>query len=235
MKVLNYMEDLVITRTNELYDEVKEMDAPWLNCDCEHCRLDTISYALNRLPPRYIVSGRGFIHNTVDQDSQLKADIDTLVIEGMHTINTTQRPYHGTSKEKTNAQTGPYFNFPTFIGSILDGTTFEPLSDVEIILKQDNVKSEMVDYTWANPYISSKLTKGTYSFLVKSEEAEKENISKVFVFTLEAKKEGYESITYNFSIPLISEATAKVESKSTYSLKIQNLFMFEEGSTNELE
>lgn len=50
MKVLNYMEDLVITRTNELYDEVKEMDAPWLNCDCEHCRLDTISYALNRLP-----------------------------------------------------------------------------------------------------------------------------------------------------------------------------------------
>lgn len=235
MEVLNYLEDIVITRTNELYDEVKRMEAPWLNCDCEHCRLDTISFALNRLPPRYVVSGRGFIHNTVEQDSQLKADIDRLIIEGMHIINATQRPYHKSSKSTKAQTTGPCFNFPTFIGSIMDGTTFEPLSDVVVLLKQNNEIAEMVDYTWSNPYTTAKLTKGAYSFLVKPEETDKENISKVFVYTLEAKRKGYESIFYSFSIPLISEATAKVESKSTYSLKIQDLFMFEEGTNNDLE
>lgn len=235
MKVQNFMEDLVITRVHELYDEIKEKDTPWLNCDCEHCRLDTICYALNRLPPRYIVSGRGFIHNTLEQDSQLKADIDSLIFEGMHTINATQRPYHQKSKEKTSVASGPYYNFPTFIGNILDGTSFEPLSDVEITLKYQNQNAEMSDYTWLNPYTTAKLTKGTYSFLVKSEKAEKENISKIFVFSIEAKRKDYEPISYSFSIPLISEANAKRESKSTYSLKIQDLFMFEEGITNELE
>lgn len=235
MKVKNYMEDLVITRVNELYDEVKTIDPPWLNCDCDHCRLDTVSYALNRLPPRYVVSGRGFIHNAVDQDSQLKADIDSLIFEAMHAINATQRPYHDSSKAKNHQESGPFFNFPNFIGTLLDGTSFEPLSDVEVFLKYENNKAEMVDYTWANPYTTVKLTKGTYSFLVKPQVAEKENTSKVFVFSLEARKKGYEPISYSFSIPLISEANAKRESKSTYSLKIQDLFMFEEGITNELE
>ncbi|MBQ2571571.1 MAG: late competence development ComFB family protein, partial [Treponema sp.] len=58
----NIMEEQVESRVNQLYDHVKGQNAPWLDCDCENCRKDTICYVLNRIPPRYILSGRGVTH-----------------------------------------------------------------------------------------------------------------------------------------------------------------------------
>ena len=44
MNVHNLMEDLVIQNVGEMYAQVKEAKAAWLTCDCENCRLDTVSY-----------------------------------------------------------------------------------------------------------------------------------------------------------------------------------------------
>ena len=63
MNVHNLMEDVVIKAVNTLYDKVKAEKVAWLTCDCENCRLDTVSYVLNRIPPKYVVSGRGVTHN----------------------------------------------------------------------------------------------------------------------------------------------------------------------------
>ena len=232
MNVHNANEELVINRVNELYNQVKAMDAHWLTCDCEHCRLDAISYVLNRNPPRYVVSGRGIIHNSIENDTQLKADIDALIIEAMHIISSVKRPYHEMHVEKPIQAEGPFYNFPTFFGAVYDGNSFESLGNAQVTLKLDNYPAQMIDYTWSNPYYTADMTKAAYSFLVKPQKAEKENISSVFVFTLEVHLQGYDSVSYSFSVPLISEGTIRSSSNSTYSLKIQDLFLFPSNTEN---
>ncbi len=52
----NVMENLV----EEIYDEV----APSLKCcTCETCRGDMIAYALNQLPPKYVVTDKGEVYS----------------------------------------------------------------------------------------------------------------------------------------------------------------------------
>ena len=52
MNLHNLMEEKVVKHVNELYDQMKDQKISWLSCDCEHCRLDTASYVLNRIPPK---------------------------------------------------------------------------------------------------------------------------------------------------------------------------------------
>ena len=52
MNIHNLMEEVVGHRINKLYNQIKEVNACWLTCDCENCRADAISYVLNRVAPR---------------------------------------------------------------------------------------------------------------------------------------------------------------------------------------
>ena len=104
MNVHNLMEEKVFKHVNDFYDQMKNQNVSWLSCDCEHCRLDTASYVLNRIPPKYVVSGRGVSHNVSTDDTQLKADIDALVIEGIQAISNARRPYHAQKNNKNMAR-----------------------------------------------------------------------------------------------------------------------------------
>lgn len=227
MKVHNIMEEQIIKHVNDLYDQLKGKNAPWLTCDCEHCRLDTTSYVLNRVPPKYVVSGRGVTHNASIDDRQLRADIDALIFEGMRAVSSAIRPYH-TMANKTSVQTvdNPAFNFPTFIGSVYDGVTFEPLSGAKVVLKMDNEIAKMVDYTWQNPNITTSLTKGVFSFWVSPISAKVANENRVFNFTIEVSADGFEPILFDFTVPLVSEKQPATGLNSTYSLKVQDFFLF---------
>src|SRR5574344_1429819 len=102
VQVHNIMAEHVMARVDELYNQVKEMNPSWLTCDCENCRIDTVNFVLNRRPPKYIVSGRGVTHNTaLLNDTQLKADIDALAIEGMRLVSAAKRPYHNAARESS--------------------------------------------------------------------------------------------------------------------------------------
>ena len=174
MNVHNLMEDVVIKAVNTLYDRVKGENVAWLTCDCENCRLDTVSYVLNRIPPKYVVSGRGVTHNAEYlASSQLQADVDSLALEGMRTVSSTKRPFHTENRidctiQGSGSKAAPAFNFFTFMGVVLDGNTFEPVPEAKITLKMDGKLAEMVDKTWNNPYNLVPSTKGVYSFWVKS-------------------------------------------------------------------
>lgn len=237
----NIMEEQVESRVNQLYDHVKGQKASWLDCDCENCRKDTICYVLNRIPPRYILSGRGVTHaSTVLNDSQLLADIDRLAYEGMKMVNSLQRPYHksaaaNSSKNQESASNIPMFVFPTFIGNVYDGSSFEPLSNASVILKEGKIPAEMMDASWPNPCSTYDATKGGYSFWVAPEVAEEAKVNKEFSFTLEVSAEGYVPVTYSFDVPLTSEVNNRNELNSTSSLKIKDLFLFRSDIKNELE
>lgn len=239
IKIHNIMEEQVINHVNELYDQVKAKGAVWLTCDCENCRLDTINYVLNRIPPRYVVSGRGATHNNavVLSDSQLSIDIDKFALEGMKLVSAAKRPYHKASSD-TNMQVTasiPVFNFPTFTGNVYDGSTFETLNDVELTLKLGNEQAVMMDSGWSNPFKTFAGSNGSFTFWVAPIQAEKEKENREFIFTIEARLKDYDPVTYSFSVPIVSEIKDRIQLNSAYSLKIQDIFMFRNDVVNELE
>lgn len=238
MDVHNIMEEVVYARINDLYEQVKKVNPSWLTCDCINCRLDTVSYVLNRITPKYVVSGRGVTHsNDSLGDAQLKADIDALGMEGIRLISGAKRPYHNTNRENCQVPSsiGPVYNFPTFVGTVLDGSTFDSLAGASILLKQDDKPAQMVDVTWANPCNTFKTTHGDYTFWVKPLKADKSGISSVFHFTIEITAPGYNEVVYTFDVPLVSETIDRSQLNSTYSLKVRDLFMFRSDVENPME
>jgi len=211
-------------RVTRLYEQVQQAKASWLTCSCEHCQLDTLSYVLNRVPPKYVVSGRGLTHSVAQEDKQLIADIDKLILEGMHAVNSVRRPYHD-AKDKTPKTKSPVFNFPTVIGNVFDGLSFEPIHNACVTLLCDGKPVDMVDYTWPNPCSTTSLTNGAFTFWPKPESAATEGESKVYKFTLVVTAAGMEKLTYIFDVPVVSEKNAR-ELNSNFSVKIPDLVMF---------
>jgi competence protein ComFB len=61
-------------------------------CGCETCRLDVLVYALNRLPPRYVVGREGQVVTDVNLDKdQNRAAIEVAVLEGIRKVNLAPR------------------------------------------------------------------------------------------------------------------------------------------------
>ena len=238
MNVHNIMEDVVNKHVDELYEQVKNEKSSWLTCDCQNCRLDTVNYVLNRIPPKYVVSGRGVTHSAATlNDHQLLADINALALEGMRIVSSTKRPFHSQDRKDCMMSPimSPAFNFSTFSGKILDGSNFEPVYGATLVLKLDGVQAEMVDKTWINPYETCKSTKGAYTFWVKSVPAEKAGIQRTFTFTLDISAPGYEDFSYTFAVPLVSEESFRYELDSTYSLKIKDIMIFKNFIENPME
>lgn len=236
MNIHNSMEDAVAQEVNNLYDSLTKDKIKWLNCDCENCRLDTICYVLNRTQPKYYVSERGILHNALDmEDSQLKTDITKLAMEGIRLISGSQRANHTTRIEAAEENTGKlYYNFPLIMGTVYNGDNFEPLEDVSIVLKLNNVEAEMADNTWSNPAKTYRSTKGSYTFWPAAIECEKEE-TKVFKLTLEISAKNFSSTLYAVELPLVPEKVKKTSLESTYSLKVKDIFLFDTNSENPME
>lgn len=224
----NIMEEYVVEHVNALYDQVKSHEKTWLSCDCQNCRMDTVCYVLNRITPRYVVSGRGLTHNAalLSETNQISVDIDKLCIEGMRLVNTAKRPYHAAVHAESTEPVKAEFNFPTVVGNVFDGLTFEPLANAIVTLKLEGVNAEMMDETWPNPCQTYKATEGSYSFWVAPQTAAEERINKKFMFTVEVKCDGYENASYSFTVPLVSENSNSKELDATFSVKVKDIFLF---------
>ncbi len=237
----NIMEEQVISRVDELYQRLMSQEDRWLECDCENCRLDAYSYVLNRIQPRYVVSGRGVTYNAteIQADIQLSADLDRLSMEGIKMVNSAKRPYHNSAKLNASGDWEtmlPTFIFPTFIGGVFDGSTFEPLSNTKVTLKtSDGKNATMMDASWFNPCNTFKNTDGRYSFWVAPEASLKPDVEKQFDFTVEVECEGYTPTCYTFSLNLTSKIADPHKLDSTQTYRIRDLRLFKQGVKNELE
>lgn len=87
MKIHNLMEDIVIRTLNEL---LKEMDDI---CKCEKCKTDMAAFALNNLPPKYIVTEKGELFAKAENMSyQFEADVTKEVIKAIRKVS--KEPHH---------------------------------------------------------------------------------------------------------------------------------------------
>ena len=61
-------------------------------CGCDICRQDVLVYALNRLPPRYVIGLEGTVVTEVNLDKdQNRAAIEVAVMEGIRKVNLAPR------------------------------------------------------------------------------------------------------------------------------------------------
>ncbi len=86
LKLKNYMEDVVILLIDEL---MKDRDM----CKCEHCRMDIMAIALNKLIPKYIVTREGEVYAKTDLLSrQYRTDVIIQLLKAIDIVS--KNPHH---------------------------------------------------------------------------------------------------------------------------------------------
>ncbi len=70
MELKNLMEEVVMAALTEVWEKESM-------CKCEKCRLDVLATALNKLPPRYLVTNRGKVFSKADF-LELQKNIDVI-------------------------------------------------------------------------------------------------------------------------------------------------------------
>jgi competence protein ComFB len=85
MKIVNVMESLVEQKLDEVIDT---FDC----CKCEQCRADIISYALNRLSPKYANTDLGRAYMKLDATStQFEIDLLAALYEAAEKVKKNPR------------------------------------------------------------------------------------------------------------------------------------------------
>ena len=86
MQFKNYMEEAVDGTIEEILERRDDV------CKCDRCKLDIKALALNHLPPKYVVTDRGYVYTKVNElENQFKADITVAVTNALKVIRDNPR------------------------------------------------------------------------------------------------------------------------------------------------
>lgn len=81
----NMTEDIVLRKIDQMKNG---LDC----CTCEHCLLDIASYALNRLPAKYVATTQGELLSRLDTlEPQFDATVMTVILQGAMLVKTHPR------------------------------------------------------------------------------------------------------------------------------------------------
>jgi competence protein ComFB len=211
MEIHNLMEDLVLDTVNELFD-TKEKGSAGSWCTCGQCRQDVACFVLNRLKPEYVVSGRGVAYVEQDYGEKLQkiADVVSMVREGWSKVNASKRPNHPhtTSEDEQIRIDGPVFNVPPIMGRLFNGSNFEPISNISIMLYDGETLVPMMDSNWQNPCTIVEHTAGTFIFWPRPVLCAKPGETRVFSYEIRAGIPGFEDLNHFIEIETVSAPTA---------------------------
>jgi competence protein ComFB len=89
------LHNLVENHVSHAFDQLKGHFPDF--CGCPICRVDVLVYALNRLPPRYVIGHSGSVVTEIDLErDQNRAAIDVVVLEGLRKVTAAPRCGRGT-------------------------------------------------------------------------------------------------------------------------------------------
>lgn len=81
----NIMEDYVIVTLDHIMDSLDV-------CKCDKCRLDIASYALNRLPSKYVATTQGELMTKLCEfDNQFETQVMTAITAGAEVVKKNPR------------------------------------------------------------------------------------------------------------------------------------------------
>lgn len=232
MIIKNAMEDIVINAVIELY---KDYDEKLLKCGAYI--EDVVCYVLNRVPPKYITSGRGVLHFELEKEdnTQQLADIYSLINEARDIICKRRQDKTHLFEEddfffKDNViHTKEYYlNFPYFTGRII--TSDKNISDDETsILLSIEIngkwqKAEMLSQNWQNPFIAGKHTYGYYTFWVNPIKAaqQKSTVEEKISFKLNFSNKNYEPIERVVELKIVPERAKYLTVRAGYAVRLDD-------------
>jgi competence protein ComFB len=187
MRLKNYNEDLVLNTV-----KIVLKDRP----DIHQTRsfiLDVAAYALNRVPPKYITSERGFTREMVQADNGNGEGGERLlnVIEVITLVNRAIEVVVKRRQEKppVRASRGPraetaedapmhltyFYNMPHIFGRIVDAGDKKPVISAEATLWINDKVSVPAEPGWRNPYMTNEQTRGYFSFWPQVEMGESDS------------------------------------------------------------
>ena len=228
MNVHNQMEDLVTALVQEIFDDEQRAEKKGY-CVCNQCRLDVACYVLNRVQPRYVISGRGVSHteNIYQDRIQEKADLVTMIHDGIEHVSQTKRPFFNhQSGSVEGGPTGPLFNFPVIKGRIFNGTTFEPAKDIKVHLYLESELVEMVDPNWQNPCFVHESASGAFNFWPAPIRADTDGAKKAFKFEICVQEDGFEDLQHFITVKAISDLGLHDALHSNEGLTTEEIFLF---------
>jgi competence protein ComFB len=211
MKLKNYQEDLVLYVADIVIKDRPDIEAG------ENLLHDVAAYTLNRLPPRYILSERGFTRlaadHWVDADSEdgLASLVEVLILvnRAIDIIKNRRKPseaeVRSMGEEDFPDVRKHWHNLPYLIGRVLDQNTKKPVLDASVRVSINGKLAEPAEQGWLNPYRTNAGTKGFYSFLPKPTRSRSKN--KKFTLELTIEHPHYRAITVEQTIDTAGELT----------------------------
>jgi competence protein ComFB len=172
MRLKNYNEDLVLDTAKIVLKDRPDVKAT------RSFMLDVAAYTLNRIPPKYIISERGFtrelILSSVERDGRGLIDIIELitlinhavdVVSGRRKERVTKRVSARRPAEPEEAEVDTYYyNLPHIFGRIVDPRDEKPVIAADVTLYINDRLSVPAEPGWQNPYHTNEQTKGYFSF-----------------------------------------------------------------------
>ena len=175
MRLKNYNEDLVLNTVKIVLKDRSDIHPT------RSFILDVAAYALNRIPPKYITSERGFTREVVqagngngDGGQRLLNVIEviTLVNRGVEVVvkRRQEQPAraHRGARSESSADAPMhltyFYNMPHIFGRIVDAGDKKPIISAEATLWINDKVSVPAEPGWRNPYMTNEQTRGYFSF-----------------------------------------------------------------------
>jgi competence protein ComFB len=188
MRLKNYNEDLVLETVKIVLKDRKDVHPN------RSFILDVAAYALNRIPPKYITSERGFTREFVhagngngEEGEKLINVIEliTLVNRAIEVVarrrrdNVPQqsaRPQSAGEEADAPLQLTYFYNMPHIFGRVVDAGDGKPVIAAEATLWINDRISVPAEPGWRNPYQTNEQTRGYFSFWPQVEMGEAESM-----------------------------------------------------------
>ena len=172
MRLKNYNEDLVLDTVRIVLKDRGELKPT------RSFILDVAAYTLNRIPPKYIMSERGFTRELIQSTSEPTGERLVDVIELIALINhavevvSRRRKNHAPARKHpakaAGAEDAPnvsyFYNLPHIFGRIVDARDGSPILAADATLYINNKVSTPAEAGWQNPYQTNQQTMGYFSF-----------------------------------------------------------------------
>jgi competence protein ComFB len=187
MRLKNYNEDLVLETVKIVLKDRTDITAS------RAFMLDVAAYALNRVPPKYITSERGFTHEYIQagngngEEGERLLNVIELITLVNKAVDVVARRRRDNAPAATKRETAPvidvdtplhltyFYNMPHIFGRVVDAETGVPVIAAEATLWINDHVSVPAESGWRNPYMTNEQTKGYFSFWPQVEMGESES------------------------------------------------------------
>lgn len=181
MRLKNYNEDLVLDTVKIVLKDRKDIRPT------RAFVVDVAAYALNRIPPKYITSERGFTREFIQPEGSCGEDGERLftIIELITLVNRAievvgrrrrdnlkqpaARSAAAEALEEIPLRLTYFYNMPHIFGRIVDARDGRPVISAEATLWVNDKVSVPAEPGWQNPYQTNEQTRGYFSFWPQAE------------------------------------------------------------------